>query len=77
MYKFNNTENFLIKPNVKQNDDAGNESTYLFTQLQQMSSYNPVNNKELWRNFFSIKPTHLLRKGNHFIEVLCVRFLKN
>lgn len=47
MYKFNYTENFLMKPNVKQNDDAGNESTYLFTQLQQMSSYNPVNNKEL------------------------------
>lgn len=47
MYKFNYTENFLIKPNVKQNDDAGNKSTYLFTQLQQMPSYNPVNNKEL------------------------------
>lgn len=63
MYKFNYTENFLIKPNVKQNDDAGNESTYLFTQLQQMSSYNPVNNKELWRNFFFHKAGSLAQEG--------------
>ena len=79
MYMFNYTENNLIKPNVEQNnDDTGKETTYLFTRSQQMPSYNPVNDKEQCRNFFSsIKPTNLLRKGNHFIKIfMCKTFQK-
>ena len=54
MYVFNCTENNLIKPNVEQNnDDAGKETIYLLTRLQQMPSYNPVNDKEPCGNFFS------------------------
>ena len=53
MYVFNCTENNLIKPNVEQNnDDAGKETIYLLTRLQQMPSNNPVNDKEPCRNFF-------------------------
>lgn len=53
MYVFNCTEKNLIKPNVEQNnDDAGKETIYLLTRLQQMPSYNPVNDKEPCRNFF-------------------------
>lgn len=79
MYVFNYTENNLIKPIVEQNnDDAGKETTYLFTRSQQMPSYNPVNDKEPFRNFFSsIKPTNLLRKGNHYIKIfMCKTFQK-
>ena len=79
MYMFNYTENNLIKPNVEQNnDDAGKETPYLFTGLQQMPSYNPVNDKEPCRNLFSsIKPTNLLRKGNHYTKIfMCKTFQK-
>lgn len=43
-----------------------------------MPSYNPVNDKEPFRNFFSsIKPTNMLRKGNHYIKIfMCKTFQK-